>query len=285
MVHNFAFFRPAKMEVLTCSIVVFKPDPDLLESVIEAFFAACAEAGLADTAVAVDLIDNDAAGYGRLVRRPSWPDRVRLIAAPANRGYGAGNNLSILDSAAEFHLVLNPDAILAGDAIRRALDILRARPEVGLLVPQVRGFDGAMHYLCKRNPSLFDLFLRGFASAPVKRLFARRMAWFEMREHDYDQPICPVPFPTGCCMFFRGDLLRSLGGFDERFFLYLEDADIGRRVNRVARVAYEPSVRVRHQWQRGSHNRLGLRWQTIRSGFYYWRKWGGVWRGTSEDGR
>ena len=69
--------------------------------------------------------------------------------------------------------------------------------------------------------------------------------------------------------------MRRLGGFDERFFLYLEDADIGRRVNQVATSIYHPELVVVHKWARGTHTDLMLWWETVRATFIYWRKWGG----------
>jgi hypothetical protein len=98
-----------------------------------------------------------------------------------------------------------------------------------------------------------------------------------MRDRDYGAAIHGVPYPTGCFMFFRGEILRQLGGFDPRFFMYLEDADIGRRTLELADVVYVPGVRIVHQWARGSHREWRLRWVTIQSGFRYWRKWGGAW--------
>jgi nucleoside-diphosphate-sugar epimerase len=77
-------------------------------------------------------------------------------------------------------------------------------------------------------------------------------------------------------MFFRTKPLQAIGGFDPDFFLHYEDADIGRRMLKVAGVVYVPAVRVTHRWARDTHRSLKSMLVTVRSGWLYWRKWGGV---------
>ena len=275
--------------LLSVSIVVFRPDLPLLVEVLIALQAAAERAHLSRQDLQVSILNNDTAdpvatllmaklGMAELAASLN----LQIEHSGGNIGYGAANNIAIHRSQAAFHLVLNPDALVDVDFLVNALAYLQTQPKIALLLPQVVGFAGEMHYLCKRHPSLFDLFMRGFAPSWLKRRCQRRMDWFEMREHDYQAIISPVPYPTGCCMLFRTEVLQSLGGFDERFFMYLEDADIGRRINQVASSAYVPTCVLQHQWARGSHRQWRLRWITIKSAFIYWCKWGGVWRG-SED--
>ena len=267
---------------LTISVVVYKPDLALLASSLASVQTAltyAAERRALDSHITV--IDNscDAA----------WPPRIRqvldetlpagqasLIVSDRNGGYGYANNLAIREAQSDFHLVANPDIFPDNDAIERALDYMSAHPEVALLSPDVRGEDGERHYLCKRDPTLLIMFLRGFAPAPVKRLFRGTLERFEMRGQDYDREIDGIGFPTGCFMFFRTSALKAIDGFDDSFFMYLEDADIGRRVSKLGAVRFVPSVKIVHRWARGTHNNWRLRWVTVQSAFIYWRKWGGV---------
>jgi len=98
-----------------------------------------------------------------------------------------------------------------------------------------------------------------------------------MRDCDYDKSIYPVEYPTGSFMFFRTEVLKKIGGFDPAIFLHYEDADIGRRMLALARVVYVPLVRVQHFWARDTHKSWRAKWITMKSGWYYWRKWGGLW--------
>jgi GT2 family glycosyltransferase len=269
---------------LAISIVLYSPDRSLLKKVVDALLQACLQLASAGTCTSVlDLINNNPDEISldeiaKIAQAASMPQFVvELVESGVNGGYGAGNNVSIrrhLD--ADFHLVLNPDVLVAPDALIRAINYMIANSKVGLLTPQVRGFDNSIQYLCKRPPTLLDMFIRSASSRLLNRIFAERNFRYEMREYDYGQVICPVPYPTGCFMLFRRSVLNQIVGFDEGFFLHYEDADIGRRVAQVSLTVYVPDVVVLHKWSRDSHKSWHMRWITIKSGLRYWYKWGGV---------
>lgn len=89
-----------------------------------------------------------------------------------------------------------------------------------------------------------------------------------MKETGYDKPF-EVEYATGCFMFFRTEIFKKLNGFDENIFLYLEDADITRRVNQISKTIFYPYNYVIHDWQRGAHNNLKLMWINIKSAVWY----------------
>lgn len=268
---------------LTISIVLYSSDIDLLVKAIESLSRACLHASRRfELTCALDLINNNPGDDDKkniidLAKSVSTKYMVAaFIDAGFNGGYGAGNNISIQrHNDSDYHLVLNPDVLIQEDSITNALAYLDLNPDVGLLTPQVKGMDGAMHYLCKRNPSLLDMFIRSVSSPLLNHLFRKRNYFYEMRDHDYQSVIKPVLYPTGCFMFFRSDVLSLIGGFDEGYFLHFEDADIGRSVSQVSQTAYVPGVIVLHKWSRDTHKSWHMRWVTIKSGLRYWRKWGG----------
>ena len=88
-------------------------------------------------------------------------------------------------------------------------------------------------------------------------------------EHTYD-----VPFLSGSFLFCRTDLLKSLGGFDPGFFLYFEDVDLCRRVQRTHRTVYYPDVSAVHFWGRSAHKDWWYSAQFMRSAARYFNKWG-----------
>lgn len=277
-------WRTRDMMKLAISVVLYAPDLSLLAEVLDSLTRAHRHA-LRTSALtcALDLVNNkpddehkDA--IAALARSASSEHfSVALIEAGANGGYGAGNNISIRrHEDADFHLILNPDALLKEEALTNALAYLQSNPDVGLLTPQVTGLDGKLHHLCKQHPTLLDMFIRSVSSPLLNRLFMQRNMRFEMRDKDYRNVIKPVPYPTGCFMLFRRSVLGRIGGFDEGYFLHYEDADIGRRISQVSQTAYVPSVVVLHKWSRDSHKAWRMRWITIKSGLRYWRKWGGV---------
>ncbi len=207
---------------------------------------------------------------------PDWT--LQLVRSPGNIGYGRGNNLVIVGAKSDYHLVVNPDLFVEVNSLVEALRFMEDHSDVGLLTPAVLGEDGERHYLCKRHPTLLIMFLRSFSPLWLQKRLDFVMHEFEMRDCDYEKPIHPVEYPTGCFMFFRTAPLQKIGGFDPDFFLHYEDADIGRRLLQVARAVYVPSVRVVHQWARDTHRSLGSKLGTVRSGWLYWLKWGGVFR-------
>ena len=272
---------------ITASLVIYKPDLSVLEKTLLALQAAghTAKAGL-DLTLALTIVDNscDLAWNEKNkiwldTRRPllpSWDVDIRI--SPANVGYGKGNNLVIDTIESNYHLVLNPDLFVEKHALLRAVTFLEDNREFGLLTPAVFGVDGQRHYLCKRHPTLFIMYLRSFSSTWLQSIFRTMLAKFEMRDCDYDKPIFDVEYPTGSCMIFRTSTLKQINGFDQDYFLHYEDADIGRRSLMVARTIYLPGVKVVHKWARDTHQTWKSKLVTVKSGLIYWRKWNSPWR-------
>lgn len=177
---------------------------------------------------------------------PAGTAALEVVGGHGNVGYGRGNNLALARAASDVHLVMNPDVELDPGALVAALGALAAHPEVGLVAPAVRGEDGAVQYLCKRYPSVWVLFLRGFAPAALRRRYAATLARYEMRDVIGERYLEGVILASGCFMVARTALLRRVGGFDPRFFMYFEDYDLTLRLAREAVVAYVPDARIVH---------------------------------------
>ena len=272
------------MQKLSISIVIYNPDITLLNSVLSKLKSACLyNNSFSYFSTSVDIINNNPYDNNiNIIRKLALffytsNFKVDIVEAGRNLGYGAGNNISIKRHAnSDYHLVINPDVLVEIEALYLALKYMNSNPSVGLLTPQVLNFDNSRQYLCKRNPTLLDMLIRSFSSSRLNRIFADRIRKYEFRDHNYENIIFPVPYPTGCFMFFRRSILGAIGGFDENFFLHYEDADIGRRLSIVSLSVYVPSVIVLHKWSRDSHKSWGMRWITIKSGIRYFVKWGGI---------
>ncbi|MFM0128760.1 glycosyltransferase family 2 protein [Paraburkholderia sediminicola] len=236
---------------LSVSVVVYQPDIEQLTSTLAGLGAACdaLHAARSGLPVTLQLVDN-----GGLPDVSVALDRLRAHGVPSsiitghgNVGYGRGHNLAIECSNSRYHLVLNPDIDLAPDALKQALDFFEEHSEAGLITPWIGDEHGQQQFLCRRYPTLLDLFARGFLPAPLRRLFARRLARYEMRDRINARDIVwDPPIVSGCFMLFRTSVLKQLGGFDARYFLYFEDYDLSLRAHDVTRVVYAPAVRVLH---------------------------------------
>lgn len=200
--------------------------------------------------------------------------RVTYIRSPGNVGYGAGHNQAIrrMLGQSRYHLVCNPDIVFAPGVIPRLTQVMDQRPDVGLCMPRIVDANGVTQYLCKRLPRPFDLFGRRFLP---RAWMAGRMQRYEMRDHAYDREMKPLSL-SGCFMFFRTDVLARIEGFDERFFMYMEDVDISRRAAAVADNLYVPEVSVTHGHAAGSYHNWRLLRAHLISAVRYFNKWG--WR-------
>ena len=246
----------------SATVVTYRSDPALLRRALASLGAAVIHAraeGLLDSA-SLFVVDNGAPDEAPRDALAAWPREagaIELVAGHGNVGYGRANNLVLGRLTSDVHLVMNPDVELASDALAAGLRTLRGHPDVGLLAPAVRGDDGAVQYLCKRYPSVWVLFLRGFAPGALRRRFGRALARYEMRDAIGEAFVAGVPLASGCFMLVRTPLLVKLGGFDPRFFMYFEDYDLSLRVAREAVVAYTPRARIVHHG--GEASRKGLR--------------------------
>ena len=216
------------------------------------------------------VIDNGSTDH-TLTEIEPFMNRITLIKSPeGNIGFGAAHNLVLSRLDSSVHVIMNPDITLLDDkSIPALFEYIGNHPDVGMTVPQILDTENRLQYLCRRQLTVVDLMLRFMPG----NLFRKRMDRHVMKDMDYTQPF-DVPFASGCLMAIRTDLFRTLGGFDEGFFLYAEDADLTTRVNQISRTVYVPEAKVCHEWERASYKHISVTRIHIRSLFRYFRKWG-----------
>jgi GT2 family glycosyltransferase len=231
------------------------------------------------------LVDNgsdDPAGLDQTVAVALGPTdqwiALRVLRGHGNVGYGRGHDLALEASEAPWHLVLNPDVIVAPDAISEGLAYLETNPDIGMITPHAVDRDGQRQFLCKRYPTVLVLALRGFAPATLRRRFRGVLDRYEMRDLPEWVPARGIPIASGCFMLARGDTLRRVGGFSSRYFLYFEDFDLSLRFRQVAEIAYLPNSRIVHTGGNAArkgwaHQRLFIRSALTFFGTHGWRLW------------
>lgn len=194
--------------------------------------------------------------------------QVSVIRSGKNVGFGAGHNIVINSIDSSYHAIINPDIVLKENAIKKMVDYMEKNTDIGLLSPRICFPDGRDQILGKRNPQLKYLVasrLRGDEPSKLLREYA-------MLDCDLSKPV-RIENATGCFMLLRTDLLKKIGGFDEGYFMYFEDADLARRVNEVSKCVYYPNAIVNHVWGRESKRNLKLMCVHIDSMCRYFRKW------------
>lgn len=246
---------------LSASLVLFHNDPNQYGSAIRSYLNGC------DGFLYV--VDNSAAPLEHeLFSHP----RVRYVHAGENLGFGKAHNLAInLASTSDAHLLLNPDIEFEPHVLPELAAFLQSNPDVGALMPRINYPDGSLQRLCKLLPTPVDMIFRRFI--PSEGIKAKINQRYEMYELPQDKPSC-VPTLSGCFLLTRTRLLHTLGGFDERFFMYMEDVDLVRRIGDVARTVYLPSVQVAHAYAQGSYHDRKLLGYHMRSAALYFFKWG-----------
>lgn len=231
-------------------------------------------ASLMDSTIAqrlqVIVVDNASQDGTAAVVEAEFP-QVRLIRLSENIGFGSGHNRVLQYLSAPYHVIMNPDITLAPDMLEKMAAYMAGRPEAALLTPRVLNPDGSEQFLPKELPSV--RYMLGGRLEKMGRPFAAWRSSYTWREKAVTAP-AELFFATGCFMFMRTEAFRAAGGFDQRFFLYMEDADLTRRMKAQGLTLYHPGFAVTHVWAReDAHSLKGLSLH-VKSMIRYFQKWG-----------
>jgi GT2 family glycosyltransferase len=222
----------------------------------------------------VYIIDNSP---NDLISCNIFNNKVIFLHNPTNPGFGSSHNIAIKESISEsydYHIVSNVDINFLPGTIEGILEFMQKNINVGQVMPKVLLPNNNIQHLCKKNPTVFDLFVRGFVPIKFHKYLNKRLREYEYLNYDYDNIIFDIPYLSGCFMFFRNSSLKKIGFFDEKFFMYLEDADITRRMLIKYSTAYYPYSSIFHEYSGLTHKKFKFRFITIQSAFIYFSKWG-----------
>jgi hypothetical protein len=206
--------------------------------------------------IVVDNASGD--GTADMVReRFPW---ARVIESPKNVGYGAGNNLGLAEARGEYVMLFNPDLTVFPGEVEAWIEWMHARPDVGISGPRILNPDGSDQESCYRFPNLLTPVLRRtfLGRLPAARKSLDRYIMKDMARH-LEQD---VDWVLGAAMLIRKTVLDHIGHFDERFFMYFEEADICRRAwSGGHRVTYAPVSRFMHY--HGRESRIRFPWEFV----------------------
>lgn len=182
------------------------------------------------------------------------PIRLRRNAQP--KGFGANHNLAFATCTSPFFVVVNPDIRLSNFALEALIDSA-FHEQAGVSAPVVFSSDGQLQDSARYFPT-------------VTRLLCRKLGI--TRGQDYkigDEPL-EVDWVAGMFMVFRREVYASVGGFDDRYYMYFEDVDLCHRIHKAGlRVMLLPHAKVMHDAQRASRRRLKYFLWHISSMFRY----------------
>lgn len=229
-----------------------------------------------DLDVKLYLVDNSPTDKLKILVKDS---RIEYIHNPSNPGFGAAHNIAIkkaLILKPDYHLILNPDIFFERGTLEKLSNFMDLNVDIGQVMPKVTYPNGEFQYLCKTNPTFFDLFARGFLPSFLKKMLKKRMDKYEYKDHDYNENIYDIPYLSGCFMFLRTTVLKKVGLFDDKIFMYLEDADLTRRFLEISRTAYFPDAHIYHHFAKLTHKKIKFKWITVESAIIYFNKWGWI---------
>jgi N-acetylglucosaminyl-diphospho-decaprenol L-rhamnosyltransferase len=198
---------------------------------------ACVASLLADGVAQVVVVDN---GH----RRGHHDEAVTWVAAGANLGYGQAANLGAAWCGEGDLLICNPDIVVTPGTLRHLVAALAADNAAAVVGPQLKNLDGTIYPSARTFPSLADAAGHGLIGLVwPDNPFSRR---YRLLDWDHGQRRA-VDWVSGACFLIRRQAWAGLGGFDARYFMYMEDVDLCWRAGRQGwRVLYDPAGEVVH---------------------------------------
>ena len=244
---------------ISATIVLYKEDEITLKKTIDSFLAI-------STVKKLFLVDNSPTDK---LRNLSKHDEVEYVFVEKNIGFGAGHNkiLDKIKNYSDFHLVLNPDVSFNGDIITKLVGQLDKEDKVAMIAPKVIFPDERHQYTARKYPKFMDLIIRRL------NILGERIHENEYRNKDLSKPMF-VEYLTGCFQLYKTADFVAINGFDERYFLYMEDVDICKKIDVLGKKKmYYPHVSITHVLKQGSSKNLKLFYYHLSSAIKYFLKW------------
>lgn len=187
---------------------------------------------------------------------------VHIIANRTNRGFSGGNNQGLefaLRHGADYVLLVNNDTILAQQAVQHLYESLEKHKDVGVASPKIYFLGGSeFHHTRYKDSERGKVLWYAGGLIDWDTVSASHRGVDEVDKGQYDQE-AKTDFATGCAMMIRVQILKEVGFFDERYYLYYEDLDLTMRIKkRGAEIRYVPGAIIWHKNAGSSHSGSGL---------------------------
>ncbi len=245
---------------ITASIVIYKENLKVLENAIDSFLGSPLSKKLY-------IIDNSPSNE---FKNKIQNDSVEYIYSNKNVGFGKGHNsiLHKLTSENKYHLILNPDVRFHPEILEKLVLKMESNESFSMIAPRVLNSNNELLHTARRYPSLFELIFRFLG------IFKKFTIRGEYKNQNHKKSFSP-DFVQGSFMLFKTEDLLRLEGFDERYFMYMEDVDICRKIDLSGkRKLYFPATEIIHTHRKGSSKEFRLFFIHISSIIKYFIKWG-----------
>lgn len=249
---------------ITASIVLYNEDLKELTNTINCFLSLSLTKKLF-------LIDNTPK---KIYKDVFSQKEIEYVAVGKNIGFGRGHNLSIkmIKNLSKFHLILNPDVTFKLSVLPNLIAELEKSKQVSMIAPKVLFPNGKHQYSCRRYPLVSELIARRFSF--LKPLFKSTIFKGKYKDKNLKKSFF-ADYVTGCFQLYKTEDFVKLNGFDERYFLYMEDVDICRKIDLLGKKKlYFPEEEIVHVLKQGSSKDIKLFLRHTSSAFKYFLKWG-----------
>ncbi|CAA0204554.1 Glycosyltransferase, family GT2 [Tenacibaculum maritimum] len=244
---------------ISATIVLYKEDPIILKKTIDNFLAIPLTKKLF-------LVDNSPTNsLASIIKHAD----VEYIFIGKNRGFGVGHNnvIAKIKNLSNYHLVLNPDVSFTPLVLPNLINQLKKDHSLAMIAPKAVFPNNTHQYSCRRYPSPLELLMRRFG------WFSSIIDKGEYRDKDLTKPFYSE-YIAGCFHLYNTSDFIQLRGFDERYFLYMEDVDICRKIDLLGKKKlYYPKEKIFHILKKGSSKNIKLLYYHIVSAIKYFNKW------------
>lgn len=208
--------------------------------------------------VKVAVVDNTPEEGAWLMLKNNFPE-VKYLPQDRNFGFGRAQNIGLQSVEAKYYFILNPDTIFpSGEKVlERLYDFMEKHPKIGMIGPKLLNSDSSLQYSCYRFPSFWMPLYRR-SSLGLKPRHKKKVEKYLMKDFDHKKTQ-PVDWLMGSAMVVRGEALKQVGLFDERFWMYFEDCDLCQRFWEAHwPVYYVHDIKIKHHHGKGSAKVPGL---------------------------
>lgn len=256
--------------MITASIVIYNTPKEQIEQVLKSVFdSKCINK--------LFIIDNASNNENKIFFESLNKETQIEYIPHENTGYGSSHNIALhkaVELGSDYHVVLNPDIEFEPDVLNKLAAYMDNNKDVVYMLPKVTYPNGELQYLCKLLPTPADLILRRFI--PYCGWKQKKDALYSLKHSGYDRIMNP-PCLSGCFMFMRVSTLKENNiFFDERYFMYLEDFDLMRRLHKVGKTIFYPEVTIIHNHAKESYKSKKMLKIHIQSAIKYFNKFGWI---------
>tara|TARA_Y100000589_G_C27183129_1_gene641602 strand:- start:631 stop:1455 length:825 start_codon:yes stop_codon:yes gene_type:complete len=199
-----------------------------------------------------------------------------------NIGFGKGHNQAFkaahksqVISDEDIVIITNPDISFESNQIEKLIDFLNKKinKEIVCVGPLLENNSKEIQYSAKRNPTVLSLLIGRFKFLERFFIFKQYIS-FNQNRSITNSSIIECDFLSGCFLLIRSKIFKMVEGFDTRYFLHFEDADITRTLQKHGKCIHYPFSKITHKWNRGSHKSYKQTLMLLSSMIKYFKKWG-----------